>query len=416
MILLKNVTIVDASNALHLKERDLLIKNGKFTQIGTSIENKEARIIEKKDLHISIGWFDSSVSFGEPGFEERQTLKNGLETAAKSGFTTVMLNPNNHPNPQDESGINYLKGKADGDAVTLLPVGSFTIHQKGEHLAELYDMQQAGAVSFYDFKKSISNTNLLKVGLQYVKSFGGIIQSYPQDNHLAGKGMVNEDETTIHLGIKTTPAIAEEVQIARDIQVAAYTGARLHIPTITTAASVQLIKEAKKKYSNISCSVSTNHLMLDTKSLSDFNTHFKMEPPLRDEKQKNALINGLKSGIIDTVTSDHIPLNIEHKAVEFDQASYGSTGLESSYGILQSLLDTETAIKALTSGYLIFGMQRPQIKVGELANLSLFVPSEKYTFEKKDVLSFSKNSAILGNKLKGKALGIINNKKIIWNG
>lgn len=132
--------------------------------------------------------------------------------------------------------------------------------------------------------------------------------------------------------------------------------------------------------------------------------------------KKNALINGLKSGIIDTVTSDHIPLNIEHKAVEFDQASYGSTGLESSYGILQSLLDTETVIKALTSGYQIFGMQRPQIKVGELANLSLFVPSEKYTFEKKDVLSFSKNSAILGNKLKGKALGIINNKKIIWNG
>lgn len=289
MILLKNVTIVDASNALHLKKRDLLIKNGKITQIGTSIENKEARIIEKKDLHISIGWFDSSVSFGEPGFEERQTLKNGLETAAKSGFTTVMLNPNNQPNPQDESGINYLKGKAAGDAVTVLPVGSFTIHQKGEHLAELYDMQQAGAVSFYDFKKTISNTNLLKVGLQYVKSFGGIIQSYPQDNHLAGKGMVNEDETTIHLGIKTTPAIAEEVQIARDIQVAAYTGARLHIPTITTAASVQLIKEAKKKYSNISCSVSTNHLMLDTKSLSDFNTHFKIEPPLRDEKQKKCL-------------------------------------------------------------------------------------------------------------------------------
>ncbi|WOI23565.1 dihydroorotase [Nonlabens ulvanivorans] len=416
MILLKNVTIVDAGSDLHLKKRDLLIKNGKISQIGTRIESEEARIIEKENLHISIGWFDSSVCFGEPGFEERQTIKNGLDTAAKSGFTTVMLNPNNQPNPQDESGINYLKGKTSGEAVTVLPVGSFTLQQKGEHLAELYDMQQAGAISFYDFKQSIQNTNLLKVGLQYVKSFGGIIQSFPQDNYLAGKGMVNEDERTIHLGIKTKPAIAEEVQIARDIQVAAYTGARLHIPTITTATSVQLIKEAKKKYSNISCSVSTNHLLLDTKNLSDFNTHFKIQPPLRDEKQKNALINGLKSGVIDTVTSDHIPLNVEHKAVEFDQASYGSTGLESSYGILQSLLDTESAIKALTSGYLIFGLQRPQIKVDELANLSLFIPDVKYTFEKKDILSISKNSAIIGNKLKGKALGIINNKKIVWNG
>lgn len=416
MILLKNVTIIDAGSDLHLKKRDLLIKNGRISQIAASIKNDEARIISKEDLHISIGWFDSSVSFGEPGFEERQTLKNGLEATAKSGFTTIMLNPNNRPNPQDESGINYLKNKTAGEAVTLLPVGNFTLNQDGEHLAELYDMQQAGAISFYDFKKSISNTNLLKVGLQYVKSFGGIIQSYPQDNHLAGKGMVNEDAATIHLGIKTTPAMAEEVQIARDIQVAAYTGARLHIPTITTAASVQLIKDAKKKYSNITCSVSTNHLFLDTTDLADFNTHFKIEPPLRDEKQKNILINALKSGIIDTVTSDHIPLNIEHKAVEFDQASNGSIGLESAFGILQTLLDTEKAIEALTSGYQVFGIKKPQIKVDEIANLSLFVPTEKYTFEKEYIFSSSKNSAILNKKLRGKALGIINNKKIVWNG
>ena len=146
-----------------------------------------------------------------------------------------MLNPNNKPNPQDESGINYLKGKSAGEAVTVLPVRNFTLNQDGKHLAELYDMQLAGAVSFYDFKKSINNTNLLKVGLQYVKSFDGIIQSYPQDNDLAGKGMVNEDKTTIHLGIKTIPAIAEEVQIARDIQLAVYTGAvsytHLTLPT-----------------------------------------------------------------------------------------------------------------------------------------------------------------------------------------
>ena len=185
MILLKNVIIVDNNSKLHLKKRDLLIKNGKITQIAVSIENEEARVIEKENLHVSIGWFDSSVSFGEPGFEERQSLKNGLETAAKSGFTTIMLNPNNKPNPQDESGINYLKGKSAGEAVTVLPVGNFTLNQDGKHLAELYDMQQAGAVSFYDFKKSINNTNLLKVGLQYVKSFDGIIQSYPQDNDLA---------------------------------------------------------------------------------------------------------------------------------------------------------------------------------------------------------------------------------------
>ncbi|WP_438961392.1 dihydroorotase [Nonlabens sp.] len=416
MILLKNVTIVNEGSSLHLKKRDLLIKNGKIHQIASNLTNEDAQVISKENLHVSIGWMDSSVCFGEPGFEERQTLKNGIDTAAKSGFTTIMLNPNNQPNPQDASGINYLKGKASNEAVTVLPVGNFTINQEGEHLAELYDMQKAGAISFYDFKKSINNTNLLKVGLQYVKSFGGIIQSYPQDNHLAGKGMVNEDDTTIHLGLKTSPAIAEEVQIARDIQVAAYTGARLHIPTITTAASVLLIKEAKKKYSNITCSVSTNHLFLNTSSLTDFNTHSKIQPPLRDEKNRNALLSGLKNGVIDTVTSDHIPLNVEHKAVEFDQASYGSIGLESTYGVLQNLLHTEKTIQALTSSYEVFGKEKPQIKVGEIANLSLFVPDEKYTFEKEHIISSSKNSAVLGKKLVGRAYGIINNKKLVWNG
>ena len=416
MILLKNVIIVDAGSQLHLKKRDLLIKSGKINEISVSITAPEARLIEKKGLHVSIGWMDSSVCIGEPGYEERETLKNGLLTAGHSGFTTIMMNPNNNPNPQDHSSISYLKNHTASDAVTVLPVGNFTLAQEGNHLAELYDMQQAGAVSFYDFKKSINNANLLKVGLQYVKSFNGVIQSYPQNSDLAGKGMVNEDVDTTHLGLKTMPSMAEDVQIARDLQIASYTGARLHIPNVSTKESVQLIKEAKKKNSNITCSTSIHSAVLDSSSLDDFNTHFKLQPPLRDAKQVSAIQKALKDGIIDTVTSDHIPLNIEHKAVEFDQASYGSIGLESAFGILNPILGLEKTIEVLTSSYEVFHQEKPEIKEDHLANLSLFVPDESYTLTKSDLYSTSKNCAYLGKKHTGKAYGIINNKKVIWNG
>lgn len=416
MILLKNVIIVDASSKLHLKKRDILIKNGKINEISTSINAPDARVIEKDQLHVCIGWMDSSVCIGEPGFEERETLKNGLLTAARSGFTTIMMNPNNHPNPQDHSSIAYLKNSTATDAVTVLPVGNFSIGQHGEHLAELYDMQQAGAVSFYDFKKSIDNANLLKVGLQYVKSFKGIIQSYPQNTDLAGKGMVNEDMDTTHLGLKTMPSMAADVQIARDLQIASYTGARLHIPCVSTAEGLQLIKEAKKKNQNITCSTSIHSIALDSSALDDFNTHFKLQPPLRDARHVNAIKKGLKDGTIDTITSDHIPLNIEHKAVEFDQASYGSIGLESAFGVVHPILGLEKTIELLTSSYEVFDLEKPKIKEDQLANLSLFIPNETYTLETKHLTSTSKNCAYLGMKHTGKAYGIINNKKVIWNG
>lgn len=416
MILLKNIIVVDAGSKHHLKKRDILIKNGKISEISTVIKNTTAKVIEKKGLHVSIGWMDSSVCIGEPGFEERETLINGLHTAAHSGFTTIMMNPNNHPNPQDHSGISYLKNCTSADAVTVLPVGNFTVNQEGVHLAELYDMQQAGAVSFYDFKKSIDNANLLKVGLQYVKSFNGIIQSYPQQKDLAGKGMVNEDIQTTHLGLKTMPSIAEDVQIARDLQIASYTGARLHIPSVSTQESISLIKEAKKKNKNITCSTSIHNLALDSSVLVEFDTRYKLQPPLRDTRHVNAVKKGLKDGTIDTVTSDHIPLNIEYKAVEFDQATYGSIGLESAFGIINPILGLEKTIEVLTSSYQVFDQEKPEIKEDQLANLSLFVPNETYTLETKHLTSTSKNCAYLGMKHTGKAYGIINNKKVIWNG
>lgn len=415
MILVKNTFIHDSQSNYNGKRMDILIDNGIIQQIDNEIKQDVETLLVEDNLHVSVGWFDSSVCFGEPGFEERQTMQNGLYTAAKSGFTNIMLNPNNKPNPQDASGINYLKSLGKNHATTVHPVGNFTLDQKGEHLAELFDMQKAGAVSFYDFKHAIENTNLLKVGLQYAAPFEGIIQSFPQDNHIAGKGMVNEDVNGTASGLKTIPKFAEELRVARDIEIARYTGAGLHIPTVTTGASLDLIKKAKKDGIKITCSVAVHHLMKSSDSLSDYDTNFKVQPPLRDSKEHKSLLKHITSGTVDMITSDHIPLTIESKDVEFDQADFGTTGLETAYSALCQKLDSEILVQMLTGAYNVFLGTKPTIEKGAPANLTFFTPDREYTLEKKHLSSTSKNNLFLGSTMKGNVLGVYNNKQLIWN-
>lgn len=414
-ILLKSVKIFDTNNKdLHLKRRDILIKNGIIEKITIKIEApSKTKVIEHSNLHVSVGWFDSSVSFGEPGYEERETITNGLQTAAKSGFTDIILNPTSHPIPDSSSDIVFLKNAAKGQATNMYPLGCLTVRGEGTDLAELYDMKSAGAVGYYDFKHAVENSNLLKIALQYAQNFNGLVMSFPLDNKIAGKGLVNEGEVSTKLGLKGIPSLAEELQIARDLFILEYTGGKLHIPTISTAGSVKLIAEAKKKGLDVSCSVAIHNLFFTDEHLVEFDTHYKIMPPLRTKNDVKALLKGLKDGTINTVTSDHIPMDIEQKRVEFDNAASGSIGLESAFGGLNSLLDLELTISLLTKGRERFGLMTPIIKEGEQASLTLFDPDIEYTFDTKNILSTSKNSMFLGAKLKGKAIGIIANGQII---
>lgn len=414
-ILLKSVTIFDTNNKdLHLKRRDILIKNGIIEKIAAKIEAPaKTKTIEQNNLHVSIGWFDSSVSFGEPGFEERETIVNGLHTASKSGFTDIVLNPTSHPIPDSSSDIVFLKNAAMGNATNMYPLGCLTVRGEGKDLAELYDMKSAGAVGYYDFKHAVENSNLIKIALQYAQNFNGLVMSFPLDLKIAGKGLVNEGEVSTKLGLKGIPSLAEELQIARDLFILEYTGGKLHIPTISTAGSVKLISEAKKKGLDVSCSVAIHNLIFTDESLVEFDTHFKILPPLRTKNDVKALLKGLKEGTIDMVTSDHVPMDIELKRVEFDNAANGSIGLESAFGALNTVLDLEATITLLTKGRERFGLKTPILKEGEKASLTLFNPNKEYTFDPENILSTSKNSMFLGAKLKGKAIGVIANGQVI---
>lgn len=415
-ILIKSATIIDSKSDFHNTTQDILIEKGVISKIGKTIKNpKKYREIKRDNLHVSQGWFDSSVCFGEPGFEERETIKNGLKTAAASGFTAVAMNANTHPVIDTNADIAFVNSKAKNNAVSLLPTGALTKESKGTALAELFDMKNAGAVAFYDYKKPIGNPNLMKIALQYASNFGGLVCSFPQENKISGLGVMNENVTSTALGLKGNPALAEELQIARDLFLLEYTDGKLHISTISSKKSVALIREAKQKKLDVSCSVAIHNLYFDDTSLTDYNTNFKVLPPLRAQDDINALFEGIKDGTIDMVTSDHNPIDIEEKKVEFDFANYGTIGLESAFGALNSMFTLKKTITLLTKGKNRFGLENSPLNIGNRFNATMFNPEGDYVFSKQNILSKSKNAIFDNAPLKGKVYGIFSNNSLVLN-
>jgi dihydroorotase len=413
--LIKSATIIDASSPYHKQQKDILISNGSIKKIADSIPvRKDYDIVDYTNLHVSSGWFDSSVSFGEPGYEERENIQNGLLTAAKSGFTTVAITSNTNPVIDNKSAVEFLINKSTVSNVKVHPIAALTKGSQGKEMAELYDMQQSGAVAFGDYNKPVSNDNLLKVCLLYAQNFDGLVLSFPKNNAIAGEGIVNEGVNSTTLGLKGAPELSEHLQIARDLFLLEYTGGKLHVPTISTAKSVQLIKNAKKKGLQVTCSVTAHHLLLTDEELSGFDSAVKVNPPLRTKADTKALIKGLKDGTIDMITSDHNPIDIENKKLEFSLALDGTIGLESLFGAANSVLDTETVIEKLTHHpKKVFGLEITEIKEGSKADLTLFNPKETYVFSDEHILSTSKNSAFTGKQLKGAVYGIYSENQLI---
>ncbi|TDO72859.1 dihydroorotase [Flavobacterium chryseum] len=413
-IIIRSAKIIDSKSPFHNQTVDLLIADGLIEKIGPSIlDIEDTAEVKFNNLHLSQGWFDSSVSFGEPGYEDRETIANGLNVAAKSGFTGVALQPNSFPIIDNQSQVNFVKNKANGFATELFPIGALTKGSEGNDMAELFDMKKAGAVAFGDYNKSISNANLLKIALQYVQDFDGLVITYAQDANLKGNGVANEGIVSTKLGLKGIPNLAEELQVARNLYLLEYTGGKLHIPTISTAKSVELIQEAKAKGLNVTCSVTVHHLVLTDEKLEGFDTRFKVTPPLRTENDRQALLNGVTDGTIDLITSDHNPIDIEFKKMEFDTAKNGTIGLESAFGALLTVLPLETVIEKLTLGKGIFGIENSTIAEGSKANFTFFTPEGQSIFSKENILSKSKNSAFLGTEIKGSVYGILNQNQLV---
>ena len=413
-LIIRKATIVDPQSLFDNQTVDLKITNGSFERIGTSLPKSDThQEFQHEGLHISQGWFDTSVSFGEPGFEDRETITNGLDVAAKSGFIGIALQPNSYPIIDNQSQVHFVKQKATGFATELFPIGALTKASEGKDMAELFDMKNAGAVAFGDYNKSLSNANLMKICLQYVQDFDGLVIAFSQDETIKGNGVANEGIVSTGLGLKGIPNLAEELIVARNLFLLQYTGGKLHIPTISTAKSVALIKDAKKKGLNVTCGVAVHHLVLTDEKLESFDTRYKVSPPLRTEEDRKALLKGVLDNTIDCITSDHNPIDIENKKMEFDLAKTGTIGLESAFGALQTVLSLDKIIEKLTSGKNILNIENHTIAINNKVSISLFITANNWTFEKENILSKSKNSAFLGQPMKGKAIGIYNQGKLV---
>lgn len=414
-LIFKNAVIIDKDSVHHKQAVDIQVEGGIIKKIGKNITEDGFDTIELDNLHISKGWFDSSVSLGEPGYEDRETIANGLNVAAESGFTDIALQPTGTPVAERQADISFLLTKSAHAATKLHPIGALTKNSEGKDIAELFDMKNAGAVAFGDYNKSITDAGILKIALQYVQDFNGLVIAFAQDSNVKGKGVVHEGIVSTRLGLKGIPTLAEELQIVRNLYILEYTGGKMHIPTVSTAKSVQLIREAKAKGLNVTCSVAIHNLILTDEVLIDFDTRYKVMPPLRPDSERNALIDAVLDGTIDIITSDHNPIDIENKKLEFDLAKDGTVGFESAFGALQTILPLEVIVDKFTAGKVVFGFANHDITEGAAASFTLFNPETNWTFTKSDIKSKSKNSAFLGQTLKGKAYGIYNQGKLILN-
>jgi dihydroorotase len=415
-ILIKQATIINSDSAHHNKTVDVLIESGVITQIKRSISvTGNVKVIEKEGLHLSAGWIDMQAVSCDPGFEHKETLDSMIDCAANGGYTTVCVHNYNEPALHTKSQIEYILNKCKNKIVNVLPLGTVTRDGHGTDISEMYDMKLSGAQAFSDYKHTIKDAGTVLRAIQYARNINSFIITHCSDESIAAGGQMNEGEESVGLGLKGIPALAEELMLERNISILEYTGGQLHIPTISTKGSVDLIKKAKAAGLKITCGVAAVNLLLDDSVLKDFDTNFKLNPPLRTKKDVQALRNAVESGVVDVIVSDHLPQDIESKDLEFDLAENGIINLQTAFSCALEGLKSkniDSLIRCFTNGPAeILKLPVSKIEEGATANLTLFSLSEKTTLTAANNKSKSRNSPFFDSPLQGKVLGILNGAK-----
>jgi dihydroorotase len=414
-ILIQSAKIISPGSPHHLKKRNVLIANGKIAEVGERKYSADKEI-DADGMLLSIGWFDLGAFVGDPGLEHKEDIASLVRAAAAGGFTEVAVLPNTHPAVQTKNEIAYLTQGNANRLVQIHALANVTKNGKGEELTEMIDLHEAGAIAFTDGLKSVWHTDIFLKSLQYLQKFDGLLIDHPEDNWLNLFGQMHEGEVSTSLGLKGMPRLAEEVAVRKNLELLGYAGGRLHFSKVSTAKTIEMVRAAKKKGLNITCDITSYQPLMEDNLLVDFDTNYKLNPPLREKSDNEALIKGLNDGTIDVLTSGHLPQDEESKMVEFDMAEFGITNLQTFASQLVSLsksVDMEDLIAKVTvAPRQILKMEVPIIEEDSKANLTLFDPSAEWTFDASQNFSKSKNSPWLGQTLKGKAVAVFNNGKM----
>ena len=418
-VLIKNATITDKSSAFHNRKVDVLIEDGIIKDIAEEIASTNAsKVIEGTNLNITPGFTDIFAHFNDPGTEYKETLETGAKAAAAGGYVRSFAIPNTNPVIHNKSQVEYVVQKSKSLVTDILPIGAITKNAEGKDLAEMYDMHHSGAIAFSDGTHTLQNSQVLLKALQYVKVFDGVIIQIPDDTNITKTGLVNEGIVSTQLGLPGKPAIGEQIQIARDLELAKYTDSHIHFTSISTAESVELIRQAKAKGIKVSCSVTPYHLSFTDEDLRTYDTNLKVNTPLRTAADVAALKAGILDGTIDCIASHHLPQDYDNKICEFEYAKYGMEGLETTVAAVKTAIPelSNEQLTALfsTNPATIFKIELPAIAVGNKADLSLWQDTT-WQVQTSDIKSACKNNSFIGKTLNIKIKGVINGNKIHIN-
>ncbi len=396
------------------QRRDILIEKGVITQIAKSIEDSRAKEISSTNLHVSAGFLDIGTFIGEPGYEERETLEHVSEAARKGGYTHLAPFPNLQPTTDNKSAVRFLKEAFLDQKVNIHPIGAVSKSIKGENIAEMIDMHEYGAIAFSDGIKSIQDTGLLLRALEYVKTFDGIIIQQPRDNALQSTHMIHESPTSVSLGLPGIPPEAETIMLKRDLDLVNYTDSKICVHNISSKQAYGILKKSKKRIDDgkVFATVPVMNVIHTVKELEQFNPAYKVIPPLRSEEDRKGLIKGLKMGVLDAISSNHRPVDPEHKDLEFFRSSFGASTLDTCFSSLLTYTIDELGINVIIDKLAhgprrILGLRPNKIAEGERADLCIFDPSLDFEVSSSNIQSKSKNNPYIGRKLKGRVLGTI---------
>ncbi len=418
-ILIKNGHIIDPANKVD-ETLDILVSDGKIAKLGKpgSLSTGGAEIVDASEKLIVPGLIDMHAHLREPGFEYKETIATGTAAATAGGFTSICCMPNTNPVNDNRSITAFILSQARDATAQVYPIGAITKGSKGEELAEMGELHQAGCVAVSDDGKSVMNAALMRRAMEYAKIFDMLIISHCEDSTLSGNGVMNEGIVSTELGLRGIPRAAEDVMTGRDISLAELTGCRLHIAHVSTAGSVRMVRDAKSRGVKVTAETCPHYFTLTDEAVRGYNTMAKINPPLRTAEDVAAVKQGLKDGTIDVIATDHAPHGMDEKSGEFDYAPFGVVGLETALGLTlklveEGVLSLSQAIQKMSAHPgAILKIGKGTLAAGSDAYITIIAPNVAWTVDASQFRSKSKNTPFNGWKLKGKAVRTITAGKL----
>lgn len=415
-ILFKDIKLFSPGHPHHGQPVCLLVKDGKIAALDTEAPPVSGMTFNAGGLAVSTGWFDLQAALNEPGLEHKEDVTSLCEAAAAGGFTDVAVQPNTRPAIQKRDGVAFVKNAASFTPVRLHSLAAVTRDTAGEELAEMVDLYHAGAVAFSDGLHPLCQSSVIARALQYLQHLDALLLNRADEPQLTANGQMHEGVTSTMLGMKGLPALAEEMAVKRDLALLEHFGGRLHFSTISTAAALELIRQAKQQGLAVTCDMAAHQLSFIDEDLASFDTNLKVLPPFRSRADAEALLQGLIDGTIDAVVSAHQPQDTESKELEFDLATAGISSIETAFASIYTAtagkLATEKLLSLFTTGpRQVLRMPVPELATGAKACLTIFNDNTEWQVTASDFRSKSKNSPLIGKTLNCRPLGVVNGTK-----